>query len=128
LALSIRQPWAWLIVHGYKDVENRTWRTNVRGRIGIHAGVKVEAADCEWVRAAFPHIPLPRRFDVGGIVGRATLVDCVSEHESDWFFGPFGFVVANAEPLPFMSCRGRLGFFRPEIAERPGVAQEGGAS
>ena len=37
-AISIRQPWAWLIVHGYKDVENRTWATKHRGPILIHAG------------------------------------------------------------------------------------------
>jgi len=30
-ALSIRQPYAWLIIHGYKDIENRTWGTRVRG-------------------------------------------------------------------------------------------------
>ena len=37
-ALSIRQPWSWLILHGGKDIENRSWRTNVRG--------PVRAADC----------------------------------------------------------------------------------
>jgi len=37
-AILIRQPWAWLIVHGYKDVENRTWSTKYRGPILIHAG------------------------------------------------------------------------------------------
>jgi hypothetical protein len=31
-ALSVRQPWAWLIVNGYKDVENRSWTTHYRGR------------------------------------------------------------------------------------------------
>ena len=31
-ALSIQQPWAWFIVNGYKDVENRTWSTKFRGR------------------------------------------------------------------------------------------------
>lgn len=36
--LSIRQPWAWLIVNGYKTIENRTWRVNDRGPILIHAG------------------------------------------------------------------------------------------
>lgn len=30
--LSIRQPWAWLIVNGYKDIENRTWPTHFRGK------------------------------------------------------------------------------------------------
>ena len=36
-ALSIKQPWASLIAHGIKDIENRTWKTNFRGRIYIHA-------------------------------------------------------------------------------------------
>lgn len=36
-ALSIRQPWAWLILHGGKDIENRSWNTNFRGRFLIHA-------------------------------------------------------------------------------------------
>ncbi len=35
--LSLRQPWAWLIVNGYKDIENRSWRTNHRGPLLIHA-------------------------------------------------------------------------------------------
>ena len=38
-AISIRQPWAWLIVNGYKDVENRVWFAKLRGRVLIHAGV-----------------------------------------------------------------------------------------
>ena len=36
-ALSIRQPWAWLILHGGKDIENRDWATRFRGRVLIHA-------------------------------------------------------------------------------------------
>jgi hypothetical protein len=38
--LSIRQPWAWLIVNGHKDVENRSWHTDFRGRVYVQAGVK----------------------------------------------------------------------------------------
>jgi hypothetical protein len=41
--LTVRQPWASLIVSGIKDVENRSKATNYRGRIGIHAGQKVNA-------------------------------------------------------------------------------------
>lgn len=37
-ALTIDAPWAWAIVHGHKRVENRTWRTNHRGPLAIHAG------------------------------------------------------------------------------------------
>ncbi len=35
--LSIRQPYAWAVVHGIKDIENRSWRTHYRGPLLIHA-------------------------------------------------------------------------------------------
>lgn len=35
--LSVRQPWAWLMVNNLKDVENRSWYTKFRGRLYIHA-------------------------------------------------------------------------------------------
>ena len=37
-ALSVRAPWWWYIIHGYKDIENREWKTQFRGRVLIHAG------------------------------------------------------------------------------------------
>ena len=37
-ALTVKQPWAWAIIHGGKDVENRNQRTNYRGELFIHAG------------------------------------------------------------------------------------------
>ena len=113
-ALSIQQPWAWLIVNGYKDgVENRNWPTNVRGDVLIHAGKKVDTEGYEWVRETFPEIPLPplASLERGGIVGMARLVACVSEMISRWFFGPFGFVFKDPKPLPFRPLRGQLGFF-----------------
>lgn len=42
--LSVRQPWAWLILNGYKTIENRTWRVNDRGPILIHAGKQFDYA------------------------------------------------------------------------------------
>lgn len=117
LALSIQQPWAWLIVNGYKDVENRTWSTRVRGLVGVHAGKKLDHEGLAWVREAFPEIPLPDTFETGGIVGRVRIVDSVTNLDSPWFFGPFGFTLADASPLPLMPCRGQLGFFRPVLSE-----------
>ena len=38
--IVIRQPWAWLIVNGYKDVENRTWVTRYRGMLLIQASAR----------------------------------------------------------------------------------------
>lgn len=117
LALSIRQPWAWLIVHGHKPIENRDWPTRVRGLVGIHASLRFDRDGYSWVRYTFPAIalPPPTGFELGGIVGRAELVDCVTAHPSPWFVGEYGFVFAGAEPLPFRRCRGALGFFRPDL-------------
>jgi hypothetical protein len=36
-ALTLRSHWAWLVVNGYKDMENRSWPTRLRGRIWVHA-------------------------------------------------------------------------------------------
>lgn len=126
LALSIRQPWAWLIVNGFKDVENRSWTTRFRGAVLIHAGQKIEreyldVGDWPWRALPRPYLtdlPLidaPSHFEAGGIVGEAEIVDCVTTSSSPWFYGPYGFVLRNARPLPFRPCRGRLGFFPPDF-------------
>lgn len=111
-ALSIMQPWAWLIVAGHKDVENRTWPTSFRGPVLIHAGKNFDFDPQEW---DWPHIEQPCDFDRGGIVGEAEIVDCVRASSSRWFFGPYGFVIRNARPVPFRPCRGMLGFFVPDF-------------
>jgi ASCH domain len=120
-ALSVRQLWAWLIANGWKTVENRSRRTHLRGPILIHAALKFDHEGEEWVRRTFSAIPLPgepgrwRKSDwqLGGIVGEAEITDCVDQHDSPWYIGPFGYVLANARPLPFIPCRGMLGFFTP---------------
>ena len=81
-ALSIMQPWAWLIVAGHKDIENRSWPTSFRGPVLIHAGKRLDpdledAQDWPW-RA----IDRPDDFEVGGIVGEAEIVDCVTASAS----------------------------------------------
>lgn len=119
-ALSIQQPFAWLIVHGHKAVENRTWTTAYRGPLLIHAGKSIDYEGLHWVRREFPAIELPKVFDLGGIVGQATLVRTVHEHddnvrlsdwEARWFVGRYGFVLRDAKPLPFRAVRGQLGLF-----------------
>lgn len=114
IALSIQQPWAWLIAYGYKPIENRDWETSFRGWFLIHAGKKLDAAGYEWVRINFPDIPLPlpALLEKGGVVGLAQVIDCVEEHDSPWFFGDYGFVLANAQPLPFFPYKGQLKFFK----------------
>ncbi len=112
-ALSILQPWAWLIVHGPKDVENRTWSTPFRGEFLVHAGKGFDRKGYDFVRQTRPDIrmPAPHEFQRGGVIGMATLVDCVSALNNDWFHGPFGFVLADRRALPFLPVRGQLGWF-----------------
>ncbi len=118
LALSIRQPWAWLILNAGKDVENRLWPTRFRGRFLIHAAkgmTKAEYNQCrEFVVREFPHVFLPpaHELPVGGIVGEAEIADCVTASPSRWFFGIYGFVLRNVVKLPFQPCRGALGFWK----------------
>ena len=45
--IVIRQPWAWLIVNGIKDIENRSWRTRYRGPLLIQASARKPAAGME---------------------------------------------------------------------------------
>lgn len=146
-ALSIRQPWASLIIKGalvfksvdigggssrvefaglvFKDIENRDWRTDFRGRIYVHAPTK-EDDFLETMKWLGEHIGLapfscmllsskeysPREC----IIGEVDVVDCVSESKSRWFVGKYGFVLANpkAYEIP-IKCKGKLGFFEPEM-------------
>jgi hypothetical protein len=104
-ALSIKQPYPHHIFHDGKDVENRDWPTKGRGWFLIHAGVSTSELD----REDPAEMAMPR----GGIVGAARIVDCVTDMDSRWFFGTYGFVLRDAFPLPLIPCRGRLGFFTP---------------
>lgn len=125
-AISIRQPWAWLIVNGYKDIENRSWRTKYRGQVLIHASQGVKKAEYERAKELTDRlgIALPTSFETGGIVGVAIITDCVEQSESPWFFGEKGFVLSDARPLEFIQMKGRLSFFEtgvePEEASNAG--------
>lgn len=110
-ALSIRQPWAWLIANGHKDIENRSWPTAFRGPFLIHASRRHDATYAGQFAELLDAIRLPDSFEYGGIVGVAHVVACVSESASPWFCGPYGFVIKAAKPLPLTPLPGRLGFF-----------------
>ncbi len=116
-AISIRQPWAWLIVNGYKDIENRSWRTKYRGQVLIHASQGVKKSEYERAKELTDllGITLPTSFETGGIVGVATITDCVEQSESPWFFGEKGFVLTDARPIEFIQMKGKLSFFETGI-------------
>jgi ASCH domain len=109
-ALSIRQPWAWAIATGLKDVENRSWPTDYRGPFLIHAG-KAWAAEGEQFMKRLG-IEVPSSLLRGGVVGEATLVDCVRDHPSVWAIdGHWHFLLAEACDVEFRPMAGKLRWF-----------------
>ena len=110
-ALSIRQPWAYLIVSGRKDIENRSWRTHFRGKFLVHAGKKLDQEAYDSLIEAGVDLPPVQKLKFGGIIGEAEIVDCVTESHSKWFQGPFGFKLAKQKVKRFQPCRGKLSFF-----------------
>ena len=117
IALSIRQPWANLILKAGKDIENRCWPTKFRGRILIHAAKGCTHAELEdalyfaaeacGTRYTVDLKTIPR----GGVIGSVEIIDCVSASTSPWFVGEFGFALRDPQPLPFTPWKGQLGFF-----------------
>lgn len=127
-ALSIRQPWAWAITKGWKPVENRTWKTSYRGPLAIHAGLKEEAGDLDWIIAtiaAQTGRPAEELLDdyserrwLGCYVGSVTMTGCVTSYAtSPWFFGPYGFVLERALSFRSAPWPGQRGIYTvPEPA------------
>lgn len=113
-AISIRQPWAWAILHAGKNVENRTWSTKYRGPLVIHAR-KGYDRDGEIYLREVMGLDVPADLPRGGIVGMVEVMDCVTAPDqvwgsSEWFSGPYGWVFGSAMPLSFAPYRGKLGF------------------
>lgn len=112
-ALSCRQPWAWLIVVGLKDIENRSRPIYKTGTLLIHAAIRFDLEGLNWVRLHFPRIVLPEEFTTGAIVGQAEIVDYVDRHDSRWFTGPCGILLRNAiEYKKSIPYKGQQGLFR----------------
>ena len=115
IALSLKQPWAALLVHGHKSIEVKRWPTARRGRILIHAARVPDPRPEVWARV--PEGLQEAARVVGGIVGAAELVECRAYHtleafaadkgkhlnDPGWFQEPvlYGFVMVNAMPLPY---------------------------
>jgi hypothetical protein len=126
-ALSFKQPWAWLIFNG-KDIDNRNWRTNFRGRIYVHASKTWDAEGFKWILGNKEKLNYTKWLDMmmienakdemafGALVGEVDIIDCVSESSSPWFFGKYGFVLANpisySIPIPY---KGMLNLFEVNL-------------
>ncbi len=142
-ALSIRQPWAYLVAHGYKPVENRNnWQQpRFRGEMAIHASQSItrkEHLDCVdfVVSCSLPgEIPPYQSYPLGMIVAVVDVVDIIPPRGEDesyqhaffrcpegardwWDQDQSGILVANVRRLtPAVRCKGMLGLWTvpPEI-------------
>lgn len=123
--LTVKQPWASLIVHGIKDIENRTWmcpKKYIGQRILVHVSksktksLQFQLTD-EQVKCIYEHfngnIPLliePK----GVIIGSVEIVDCVQNHPSLWAEkGVYNWVLANPVLFekPIENVKGKLGLW-----------------
>lgn len=135
-ALSIKQPWASLIAHGIKDIENRTWKTNFRGRIYVHASAKTAPEPFtgdQWKlveEKQHEFFVFHSYSETSLIIGEVDIVDCVIDHESIWadksHIDPYdtleadniiyNWVLANPvlyeKPIP---AKGKLSFWEPDF-------------
>jgi hypothetical protein len=129
-ALSIRQPWAELILQGRKTIELRTWTTHHRGTLAVHAAQKLELEDCA------AHQLDPDALRRGALVGTVTLVDVIEldaaeyadlrdQHLSrdDWPGKLYGWVLAQptrlSAPIPMS---GRMALFTVDDVPAPPAA------
>ncbi|MHB1426760.1 MAG: ASCH domain-containing protein [Gemmataceae bacterium] len=132
-ALSLKQPWAALLVHGLKTIEVRRWPTARRGRVLIHAARVPDQRPEAW--AHVPAVWLETAQLLGGIVGAGDITDCrayrtIEAFQADqtlhlndpsWFQPPmYGFTFTNLTVLPFRRYPGWMRFFAVEEAATEG--------
>jgi len=139
--ITIKQPWASLIVEGIKDVENRTWPTKFRGRVLVHAGATLVKFNALVDILTYP------QFDIlkgnvspfignylGAIIGSVEIVDCVINHKSIWADKTdletvvwsskpiYNWILANPikfdKPIP---AKGKLSFWEFPESELPQI-------
>lgn len=125
-AISIKQPWTSLIVHGIKDIENRTWKCPqkyIGQRVLIHAAKTAvkegwKALTREQLKKVIPHKNkiYGGKGDLshGAIIGSVVIVDCVQNHPSVWAEKDcWNWVLKNAVPFerPIEKVKGRLSFW-----------------
>lgn len=125
--LTIRQPWAWAIMEGVKDVENREWTTDYRGPLLIHAA---KAPAFTWSPGQmFPDgetkMPPMEEVEFGAVLGIVDLDDVVDPEDyppdDPWASGPYCWSLADPRRLEApIACKGALGLWKPppEVLEQ----------
>lgn len=127
--LSVKNPWAYLICSGIKDIENRYWKTNFRGTVFINVPSKPAAEPYQLFTDEQVDIVDDKMFEilksyneVSRVIGSVEIVDCVENHSSIWAEVNDGrpiynFVLRN--PIlydePILNVGGKLMLWKPDF-------------
>lgn len=131
-ALSVKQPWASLIIGGIKDVENRTWQvTDLPATVLIHTGVSIDRDAVDFLEndlsemgfktinnILMGNIPDFQDMPRSAILGYATIEQCAQNYPSDWASpGQFHWVIKDVHVFdqPITGIRGQLGLYNYPI-------------
>lgn len=136
-ALSLTQPWASAMALGVKRVETRSWSTQVRGLMAIHAskGMPVWAKEFAFTEA-YPYLKHePEWFPRGAIVAVGELIDVVptsqirdrlteqEEFFGDYADGRYAWIFDRVRPVPSpIPCSGALGIWTLKPETRSALA------
>lgn len=129
--ITLIQPWANLVVLGAKQIETRSWPTNIRGTIGIHAGKKIDKSvflDPTYKEIFERHNITPQNIITSAIIGTCDIVDVqktellistLSKSEEllgNFSPGRYGWILSNIKQInPITNIKGKLGFWNHEI-------------
>lgn len=131
-AITIKNPWAWLIANGIKDIENRTWRTKFRGTVLIHSAAtwyqgfnyhkQLNSRQINMTVEQWDYLSMDLRSQIiskdniptSAIIGQVDIVDCVQGHPSVWAIeNHWHWVLENAVYFdkPITGIKGKLSFW-----------------
>lgn len=111
MVLTVRQPWAYAIIHAGKDIENRSRTTHYRGRLLIHAGKAWAPQGAQWLNRM--GIPIPDDLPTGCIIGSVTVTGSTQNSSSPWAM-PDSHHWQFTDPTAareLIYCRGSLAMF-----------------
>jgi hypothetical protein len=124
-ALTIRQPWAELILRGRKPFELRSWRTNYRGPLAIHAAIRADSAKSRRLGLN------PEKLTTGSFIGVVILSDVRAYSREDarllkkrragfgWFPHTYSWVLKKPRRISPVKAKGQLSLFTvPKAVER----------
>mgnify|MGYP000099681018 CR=1 FL=1 len=120
--ITIKQPWAHLIAEGFKDIENRAWKTDFRGKLGIHVGKSMTDINDSLIVKLIEreHIPLPSieslKNQQGFIIATVDLTRIERDSTNFWAIpGQFHWKLESPQKIEPVAAIGKLGLWNFDL-------------